>query len=265
MAAPRETLDLQKIEDGGEDLLDEVETALREGRTLGDGAFNRIDRESILLSARLRTLAKFRNLPAYQTAERTMQELNDKLDECERRMLDKDRGNANRSAEALFKSSIAANLREALKDSPRRAALGHYLTELNDGQGVRVESIDEVQEVLLTFLNRYLGMHPVEQRNATRVFVKVAELMNFETIYQDLGVNSLKDLAARVSSGARLNQPVANNADTSNEIPVEEDLSAWLEPDLTERAANDNGAEQPDDELARLLADDADQPQQQAA
>ena len=80
--------------------------------------------------------------------------------------------------------------------------------------------------------------------------------MKFENIYRDLGVNSLDALAALVSMGAALNQPVANDVDAGDEIPVVEDLSNWLdEPTATESVANDKRVADLDDELEQLLAD----------
>lgn len=240
VSASRETIiDLQSIEDTSEELLDQVNEALNEDRSLGDEAFHHIDRECILLSARLRNLRGQSSLPAYQTAERTLRELNDALDQYEEKALATDEKNVNRPAEVIFKNGIVTGLREVMQDGPKRAALSHYLIELNGGEGVRVDRSDDVQDVLITFLKRYPSMHPIEQKNTARSFEKIYEIMNLSNLYRDLGVNSLDQLAIRVGSKLDLHQAPANQTsvlddqipeiDSNNleDLEDEEDNTAW--------------------------------------
>ncbi len=238
VSASRETIaDLQKVEDRAEELLDQVNEALNDDRTMGEGEFNTLDRDAIVLSARLRTMQNHKGLSAFETADRAVKKLNTTLDRYEERTIAADRTNMNRPIEVLLKTGVVAGLKGVAGNGPKRAALSHYLIELNGGEGVRVDRPDDVQDVLLTFLGRYSTMHPIEQRQAERSFAKVAELLNFTALYRDLGVINLNQLAARLTSKI----------------------------DLAQAPANERGSEGPDsngpDEIEDLLAEfDASQP-----
>lgn len=236
VSASREDVqNLQGIEDAAMDLREEVEVALSGDEELSNGDFNRIDREAIILSARLRGLQNHKDLPAYKTADRALSELNNALDRYEANALARDRANKNRPAELIFKAEIENRLREALANSPKRAALSHYLAELNNGLPIRVVNAGDVQTTLLKFLRNYSRLETTQRRQAAQTFSKIYELLNLERLYRDLQVRNLDELAAVVGNGINRHQAAANdNQSLENDddlIPVEYDLAGDQEED----------------------------------
>jgi hypothetical protein len=214
--------DLNTIADNADGLLERVKDILNQDRAMGDSTFSALDRESILLSARLRSYSSYKNEVAYQDAEQTLQELNAALDKYEARALARDRANKNRPAEVLFKNGIASRVKEILNDGPKRAAFAHYLGELS-GSKIRVEYVDAVQSTLIKTLAIYLAARGQQKETMRKSFEKIADILDFSEIYRDMGVDSIDTLAMRVAGNMDVSQTAAANDDgrplATSELP----------------------------------------------
>lgn len=211
--------ELERIEIKADTLIQQVQKAIDSRQALSPQDFRDFDHETIILSTRLRNLNEHEHLLAYKLAASQLKDLNDTLDEYEETTPPERLFDQRKPLEQLLDNAVEVGVRKILTNAPERAALRTALMQLNDGNPVRIERAEDVKQILKAFLRRYSRLTPKQQLDITSPFDQTLELLGMETIYEELGLDSLDALSTSFAP-ASLDRTSTND----NTTPKQDDF-----------------------------------------